>query len=188
MKHSFLHFAFLVLLFMEISACKKPSVDPIATLTSHTWYPYQTYVIATDSITITETNATTGSNTVRKYNSKWDTTFLNSSCQQQSNFRFQQGGTYLISNKCSASSTDFTAQWMTLQPDIIRTYIPLSGYPPSADYPYFGFGDIRNTEVNESSFRFTNYAHRQISMSNSSRTYDSLLIQDTITYLTCRSR
>jgi hypothetical protein len=97
---------FVLMLTLVIWSCKKNSGSPnnAEVLQSHSWYPYQTEIIITDTTTVTPRGV--GNTPPVITTQSFDTVITLEPCLEQSAFTFLQNGSMHISNACRAIGYD----------------------------------------------------------------------------------
>lgn len=90
-------------------------------LMQNDWYPYQTHIDYSDTISVTTTD-NTGQQHTRSTIYKFDTTYILDPCFQQSTYSFQSNGRLEIKNMCSAGQLTIDTTWTTSSDQLIYLF------------------------------------------------------------------
>jgi hypothetical protein len=101
-------FAMVVTFFV---ACSKENSDPSVMLMKKTWSPHQVEIHTTDSNTVVVTNNSNGQQTKTSTVLKSDTIYTVSDCQQNSIYQFGEKNQQVITDACTAGSSDYKCVW-----------------------------------------------------------------------------
>lgn len=165
-KSKLFFFALIILI-----SCKKsePPTDISTTLQAHLWYPYQTEIIAVDTITIQKYNPYPFLVSTKTTIVNLDTIIISDNCLLNSTFKFTADSGVNITNPCNSIQPSNKASWSLFQDDSIQFVsinnpleqtclsqhfpflFPFVNFPPGTTYSFYqNQGKI--TVINNSQF------------------------------------